>query len=93
MKVPRTRWRRFTWAAVGFALGYALVYCLFLADAMVIGEFEALYGMARPRSIRGWLDFQAGFHSLFLVTGVVGALLGVVASFARSRRRITEPAT
>lgn len=90
MKSRPTFQRRVAWAISGFALGYAFIYGLCLADALTIDHFEVLHGGPRPTSIVGWIAFQHAFESVFVLAGGIGAILTFTASFARRRRDTVE---
>lgn len=85
--------RRLTWTAIGFAVGYLGLYALFLADALSTPHFEALYETTRPQDVLAWLRFQHRDEAAFLAAGLLGAILGFVASFARRRRGAAARAT
>jgi hypothetical protein len=58
-----------------------------LTDAMETGHFEAINQFGRPATWRGWLDFALLDLGSYLVAGIVGALLGFVASFTRPNKQ------
>ena len=73
------------WSVLGFLSGYVAVYSLGLIEALTTPYFEALHGGPRPRGVIAWLQFQNTWQALYLAAGLVGGLLGFVASFARRR--------
>ncbi|MDB4883277.1 MAG: hypothetical protein JWL95_2043 [Gemmatimonadetes bacterium] len=81
------------WSVGGFALGYAAVYELSLIDGLTIAHFDALYEMARPVSVLGWIRCQHAFEAAFVAAGLIGSLLGFIASFAQRRGRTVARAT
>jgi hypothetical protein len=82
---PLRFWRRLGYAGIGFVLGYVSLYTLFLYEARTTPHFAALYDRERPHGLIAWLRFQHSSEAVFLLAGVVGAMLAVVASFARAR--------
>ena len=82
--------RRVRWAAVGFALGAGLTAALFVHEGATEPHFEALYGGPRPTGAGGSARWALVYLEVYLLAGAVGALLGLVASFARPRRRASS---
>jgi hypothetical protein len=79
--------RRLSYAAIGFVVGYASLYTLFLCEALTTPHFVALHDMERPHGVLAWLRFQHSSEPIFLMAGVVGATLALVAAFAGRRVR------
>lgn len=93
MRSPYPAGRRVRWTSIGFLAGYLAGYGLSLAEATTTSHFEVLYGGPRPEGVLAWLQFQHASEAVYVVTGVVGALLGLVASFAHRRGVATQRAT
>jgi hypothetical protein len=79
--------RRIRWSAIGFLIAFTFTTVVVLADGLETAHFEALNQFARPGTWRGWLDFALLNLDFYLVAGIVGALLGFVASFTRPNKK------
>jgi uncharacterized membrane protein len=75
--------RRLRSAALGFATGavavYALGSALLLLD-LANPNFEAMYEMTKPRGLLAILRFTTEDWPVYLVTGSIGALVGLATS-------------
>src|SRR5690349_16645341 len=70
-------------ALAGFTVWFALLYAD-LADPNV----EAMYETTRPHGLLAMLHFREGYEILFLMTGSVGALVGLATSGSAPIRRL-----
>jgi uncharacterized integral membrane protein len=75
--------RRLRWTAIGFFIAFSLPAAIVIADGLSTAHFEALNQSSRPVTLRDWLEFALPRLDLYMLAGVVGALIGYIASFAR----------
>jgi len=61
---------------IGAVAGYAVLFAFLLID-LANPNFEAIYETTRPHGLLATLWFNAGDWSLYVLTGLIGALVGL----------------